>query len=293
MGVKGLWRLLLPIGRRISIETLEGQILAIDASIWLTQFLTVAARQREQDLLDDGSNGHSRSSSTTTTTTTSRIIIHTKAYSYDYLVGFLRRLCKLRYQGVRPVLVFDGATPEIKRRELLERAKRRKRKLGEAFLGPLGRTGDGNGNGNGNGDGEDDDYDGAVPALICTDLASRGLDVPGVTAVVQLQFSGNVVSHLHRMGRCGRAGQRTGRGIVFYDEQEAELVEVVQEAEAQQERMQLEGQEVDDRLNDDDDDGDSAEDKAARKGKVQKAFSRKRGFTKKRKKLRREETESY
>eukprot|EP00537_Pseudo-nitzschia_pungens_P011324 CAMPEP_0172384444 /NCGR_PEP_ID=MMETSP1061-20121228/2207_1 /TAXON_ID=37318 /ORGANISM="Pseudo-nitzschia pungens, Strain cf. pungens" /LENGTH=647 /DNA_ID=CAMNT_0013113069 /DNA_START=204 /DNA_END=2147 /DNA_ORIENTATION=+ len=151
---------------------------------------------------------------------------------------------------------------------------------------------------NGNGDGEDDDdddddYDGAVPALICTDLASRGLDVPGVTAVVQLQFSGNVVSHLHRMGRCGRAGQRTGRGIVFYDEQEAELVEVVQEAEAQQERMQLEGQEVDDRLNDDDDDGDSAEDKAARKGKVQKAFSRKRGFTKKRKKLRREETESY
>ena len=46
MGVKGLWRLLLPIGRRISIETLEGQILAIDASIWLAQFLTVAARHR-------------------------------------------------------------------------------------------------------------------------------------------------------------------------------------------------------------------------------------------------------
>eukprot|EP00532_Pseudo-nitzschia_australis_P005222 CAMPEP_0168193024 /NCGR_PEP_ID=MMETSP0139_2-20121125/18369_1 /TAXON_ID=44445 /ORGANISM="Pseudo-nitzschia australis, Strain 10249 10 AB" /LENGTH=641 /DNA_ID=CAMNT_0008116319 /DNA_START=347 /DNA_END=2272 /DNA_ORIENTATION=- len=125
----------------------------------------------------------------------------------------------------------------------------------------------------------------AVPVLICTDLASRGLDVPGVTAVVQLQFSGNVVSHLHRMGRCGRAGQRTGRGIIFYDEKEAELIEVVQEAETQQEKMQLEGQEVDDRL--DDDDG------KAKKGKVQKAFSRKRGFTKKRKKLRREETESY
>eukprot|EP00536_Pseudo-nitzschia_multiseries_P002477 jgi/Psemu1/301408/fgenesh1_kg.33_\ len=139
------------------------------------------------------------------------------------------------------------------------------------------------------GDGSSND-DSAVPVLVCTDLASRGLDVPGVTAVVQLQFSGNVVSHLHRMGRCGRAGQRTGRGIVFYDEQEAELVEVVQEAEAQQERMQLEGQEVDDRL---EDDGTSGEDKAAQKGKVQKAFSRKRGFTKKRKKLRREETESY
>jgi len=127
-----------------------------------------------------------------------------------------------------------------------------------------------------------------VPVLICTDLASRGLDVPGVTAVVQLQFSGNVVSHLHRMGRCGRAGQRTGRGIVFYDEQEAELVSVVRDAEDQQEKMKLEGQEVDDRLDDIDD-----EDAAARKGKVQKAFSRKRGFTKKRKKLRREETGSY
>ena len=36
-----------------------------------------------------------------------------------------------------------------------------------------------------------------------------------------------------------------------------------------------------------------SEEAAARKGKVQKAFSRKRGFTKKRKKLRREESESY
>ncbi|KAL3923157.1 MAG: hypothetical protein SGILL_001816 [Bacillariaceae sp.] len=118
----------------------------------------------------------------------------------------------------------------------------------------------------------------AVPVLVCTDLASRGLDVPGVTAVVQLQFSGNVVSHLHRMGRCGRAGQRTGRGIVFYSEDEAALVEVVKEAEEQQERMDLK-QDVDDR----DEDGDSKD-----IGKVKQAFSRKRGFTKKRKKLRRE-----
>ncbi|KAL3904101.1 MAG: hypothetical protein SGILL_010196, partial [Bacillariaceae sp.] len=118
----------------------------------------------------------------------------------------------------------------------------------------------------------------AVPILVCTDLASRGLDVPGVTAVVQLQFSGNVVSHLHRMGRCGRAGQRTGRGIVFYSEEEAELVEVVKEAEEQQERMDLK-QDVDDR--DEESDLDEI-------GKVKKAFSRKRGFTKKRKKLKRE-----
>lgn len=108
MGVKGLWQLLMPVGRRISIETLEGQILAIDASIWLTQFLTVAAAKRERDLLDDGhgdngieGGGNNRNN-------------NNKAYSYDYLVGFLRRLCKLRYQGVRPVIVLMVRLQKLK-----------------------------------------------------------------------------------------------------------------------------------------------------------------------------------
>jgi hypothetical protein len=79
------------------------------------------------------------------------------------------------------------------------------------------------------------------------------------------------------MGRCGRAGQRTGRGIAFYNEAEAELVEYVQEAEGQQEQMVLQG-DVD--WHDDEDEQDA--------GKVKQAFSRKRGFTKKRKKVRRE-----
>ena len=39
MGVKGLWELLSPIGRRVTIETLEGKILAIDVSIWIIQFI--------------------------------------------------------------------------------------------------------------------------------------------------------------------------------------------------------------------------------------------------------------
>jgi len=120
--------------------------------------------------------------------------------------------------------------------------------------------------------GKDDD---TVNVLVCTDLAARGLDVPGVNAIVQLQFAGNVVAHLHRMGRCGRAGQRTGRGIVFYGEKERDLVEVVKEAEEQQERMVLQGDVID-----------ISEENQA--GTVKNAFSRRRGFTKKRKKLRRE-----
>jgi len=115
-----------------------------------------------------------------------------------------------------------------------------------------------------------------VPVLVCTDVASRGLDIPGVTAIVQLQFALNVVSHLHRMGRCGRAGNRDGRGIIFYGPKERELVEVVREAEEQQSRMTLK-QDVEDEESDAFGDGG---------GKVKKAFSRKRGFTKKRKKQR-------
>jgi superfamily II DNA/RNA helicase len=125
---------------------------------------------------------------------------------------------------------------------------------------------------------EDDE---TVPILVCTDLASRGLDLPGVNTVVQLQFAGNVVSHLHRMGRCGRAGKQTGRGIVFFGDKERELVEVVREAEMQQESMVLEGEVVESEEDGEDDQA----------GKVQKAFSRKRGFTKKLKKIRRDERE--
>ena len=66
-----------------------------------------------------------------------------------------------------------------------------------------------------------------------------------MSAVVQLQFAGNVVSHLHRMGRCGRAGNVNGRGVVYYSEfGEGELIEVVREAERRQESYGLE-QDVD------------------------------------------------
>jgi len=131
---------------------------------------------------------------------------------------------------------------------------------------------------------ENDEGNDAVPVLVCTDLAARGLDVPGVTAVVQLQFAGNVVAHLHRMGRCGRAGNRDGRGVIFYGQSERELVEVVREAEAQQERMTLEG----DVMDEEETGEDGAKKKKGGGGSVRKAFSRKRGFTKKKKKERRE-----
>lgn len=138
---------------------------------------------------------------------------------------------------------------------------------------------------------EKDVDDDTVPVLVCSDLASRGIDIPGVTAVVQLEFATNVVAHLHRMGRSGRAGQPTGgRGIVFYGDVEEPLARVVQQAEQEQDQMMsLQGNDVMEvEQKDDEDDEADVEDSEAVAGSVQNAFSRKRGFTKKRKKLRRD-----
>ena len=55
---------------------------------------------------------------------------------------------------------------------------------------------------------------GAVRALIATDVAARGIDVEGVTHVVNFDAPGDRDSYVHRVGRTGRAG-RQGTGISF------------------------------------------------------------------------------
>ena len=52
MGVKNLWRLLLPVGHRVSIETLAHKTLAIDASIWCVsvQLLVLISCDISRDL---------------------------------------------------------------------------------------------------------------------------------------------------------------------------------------------------------------------------------------------------
>ena len=52
---------------------------------------------------------------------------------------------------------------------------------------------------------------GVLKVLICTDLASRGLDIQDVSHVIQLDFAPNAAAVLHRTGRTARAGA-SGKG---------------------------------------------------------------------------------
>ena len=53
-----------------------------------------------------------------------------------------------------------------------------------------------------------------MDALIATDVAARGIDVDGITHVINFDAPGDRDAYVHRIGRTGRAGRR-GTGISF------------------------------------------------------------------------------
>lgn len=95
MGVTGLWKVVEHCARPTKIETLNKKRLAVDASIWIYQFLK-AVRDKEGNALRN-----------------------------SHVVGFFRRICKLLFIGALPVFVFDGGAPALKRQTIIARKSRR------------------------------------------------------------------------------------------------------------------------------------------------------------------------
>jgi len=67
---------------------------------------------------------------------------------------------------------------------------------------------------------------GNVKTLIATDVAARGLDLDGITHVINFDPPADDTGYVHRVGRTGRAG-RSGSGITLVlPEQRAEVSRV-------------------------------------------------------------------
>ncbi|XP_023246199.1 DNA repair protein complementing XP-G cells homolog [Copidosoma floridanum] len=93
MGVLGLWKLVDATGKPVPLETLEGKVLAIDISIWIHQVIQGYQDRRGNAL----PNAH--------------------------LIGLFNRICKLMYFKIKPVFVFDGGVPLLKKNTIATRRK--------------------------------------------------------------------------------------------------------------------------------------------------------------------------
>lgn len=106
MGIKGLFPFIsesAPLAiKETEMKALTGRTIAIDASMCLYQFL-VAVRQGEAQSNLSNSSGEVTS----------------------HIQGFLSRTVKMLELGLKPVYVFDGKPPELKKAELAGRAEKK------------------------------------------------------------------------------------------------------------------------------------------------------------------------
>lgn len=90
MGVNKLWDILLTIAVKKNIEDLSGLILAIDASLWIVKVNSIFENQ------DEG------------------------------LKSIFNKIIWLKKNNIKPIFVFDGSSPALKRKTIEERRLKRR-----------------------------------------------------------------------------------------------------------------------------------------------------------------------
>ena len=69
--------------------------------------------------------------------------------------------------------------------------------------------------------------EGRLPLLVATDVAARGLDISGVSHVVNFDLPTSPDVYVHRIGRTGRVG-RSGRAITLYEPRQRRAIETIE-----------------------------------------------------------------
>ena len=83
MGVTHLWKILEKAERPLDLKDYDGCVVAVDISIWIHQLL--------HGIRDKESSPNA------------------------YLVGIFNRICTLLHHNVKPIFVFDGSAPGLKK----------------------------------------------------------------------------------------------------------------------------------------------------------------------------------
>ncbi|EDL43259.1 DNA repair endonuclease, putative [Plasmodium vivax] len=124
MGVKGLWSIVAPVGVRVNPEIFTGKRIAIDVSIWLYE-LTYANNLKvlrngavdNMSIFNDLWMDFSEQMNTD---------MRTDNLKKVHLYFFFLRICKLLYYNIRPIFIFDGTPPELKRKTIFQRNVKRR-----------------------------------------------------------------------------------------------------------------------------------------------------------------------
>ncbi|HEY1685822.1 MAG TPA: DEAD/DEAH box helicase [Tepidisphaeraceae bacterium] len=66
-----------------------------------------------------------------------------------------------------------------------------------------------------------------IPVLVATDIASRGIDVDGITHVVNYDLTHEPETYVHRIGRTARAGA-SGSAVSFCDKEEVSNLKAIE-----------------------------------------------------------------
>jgi ATP-dependent RNA helicase DDX18/HAS1 len=66
--------------------------------------------------------------------------------------------------------------------------------------------------------------------LICTDVAARGLDIPAVDWILQVDPPDDPRDYIHRVGRTARGTNGKGRSLIFLQPSEAGFLQHLKEA---------------------------------------------------------------